>query len=286
MIRLVYPLVFFLLSSVTAAQTNLSDFLAFMRTLNGPSSPANSTRGFQMIEPYLKGDKSFEGEWETINEGLKDGSPFVRDQVCALLAVAVSISPKRPIQLPDITTELVIQRFGESGTNLRENAVRVITQMKGGVPASVVPKLFQIAQTDSASNVRSAAIVALATVQATAPEVTEFWVKSLNDGGNTALRGTILSTFRAYKQTDPRIIALVIDALKDTDYYVQQEAIQAVIKIGPPAAAALPLLKEIRDTKTAAFTGPAANAVNDEMRQAMRQNAESAIRLLSESPAK
>jgi HEAT repeat protein len=63
----------------------------------------------------------------------------------------------------------------------------------------------------------------------------------------------------------------VIDALKDPDYFVRQEAIAAVIKIGKPAAAAIPLLNEIRDGSTGA----------DEMTQAMRMNAESAIRILS-----
>ena len=67
-------------------------------------------------------------------------------------------------------------------------------------------------------------------------------------------------------------IALVIDALRDTDYFVRQEAIASVIKIGKPAVAALPLLSEIRD----------ANVGTDERDQSMRMNAEAAIRILSD----
>jgi HEAT repeat protein len=93
----------------------------------------------------------------------------------------------------------------------------------------------------------------------------------LNNFPNKELRGKILSSFRAYAPADPRVIALVIDALKDTDYFVRQEAIAAVIKIGKPAAAAIPLLNEIHNSNTGA----------DEMTQAMRMNAESAIRILS-----
>ena len=63
----------------------------------------------------------------------------------------------------------------------------------------------------------------------------------------------------------------MIDALKDADYYVRQEAIAAVIKIGKPASAALVLLNAIRD----------ASAGTDERDQAMRMNAEAAIRILS-----
>jgi hypothetical protein len=67
------------------------------------------------------------------------------------------------------------------------------------------------------------------------------------------------------------VVALVIDALRDTDYFVRQEAIASVTKIGKPAVAALPLLLEIRDASPGA----------SERDQAMRMNAESAIRILS-----
>ena len=63
----------------------------------------------------------------------------------------------------------------------------------------------------------------------------------------------------------------MIDALRDKDYFVRQEAIAAVIKIGKPASAALVLLNAIRDASVSA----------DEHDQAMRMNAEAAIRILS-----
>jgi HEAT repeat protein len=56
-----------------------------------------------------------------------------------------------------------------------------------------------------------------------------------------------LNAFRFNAPSDPRVITLVIDALRDTDYFVRQEAIASVITIGKPAAEALPLLREIRD---------------------------------------
>jgi hypothetical protein len=51
----------------------------------------------------------------------------------------------------------------------------------------------------------------------------------------------------------------------------RQEAIAAIVKIGKPAAAALPWLREIRDTCSG----------DSEMEKSMRLNAESAIRALS-----
>ena len=86
------------------------------------------------------------------------------------------------------------------------------------------------------------------------------------------LRGAVLSAFRFHAPTDPRIIELVIDALGDNDRFVRQEAIAAVTQIGRPAVAALPLLRAIRGS-----------SVTDE---AMRLNAEAAIKTLSTSTAK
>ena len=51
----------------------------------------------------------------------------------------------------------------------------------------------------------------------TPPEITEFWVQSLNGVQDKGLRGMVLNAFRFYAQTDPRIISLVIGALKDKD---------------------------------------------------------------------
>ena len=50
-----------------------------------------------------------------------------------------------------------------------------------------------------------------------------------------------MNAFRFYAQTDPRIISLVIGALKDKDYFVRQKAIAAVMKIGKPAASFHPV---------------------------------------------
>ena len=271
--------VFCVLATATAeAQGNLTELFSMIRTKGTAVTGDDRIRSAQILEQYSSGKKSLDGEWRVINDALSDSSPVVRDQACAVLATIVYLSstpvyanPPRPTRLPDNTRDIVIQRFSESKANLRENAVRTITLMAGGVPPALAPQLLQMAKTDSEASVRGVVIEALASIPSPAPEITDFWIQSLNNVPNRELRGKVLSAFRGYAPTDPRIISLVIDALKDTDYFVRQEAISAVIKIGKPAAAALPLLMEIRD----------ANAGADERPQVMRSNAEAAIRILS-----
>ena len=249
----------------------MSDLFSIIRTEGPTLSEGARTRTFEILRHYSTGE-NLAGEWQAINEALSDAKPFVRDRACAVLATVMYLNSARPIALPDTTRELVLQRFGEAIANLRENAVRVIALMAGGVPTAIEPQLLQMARTDSASSVRKAAIDALASVRTPNPEITEFWAQSLNgvqDKGK-GLRGMVLNAFRFYAQTDPRIISLVIDALRDKDYFVRQEAIAAVMKIGKPAASALPLLIEIRDAQ-----------VSDE---GMRDNAEASIRVLAASP--
>ena len=67
--------------------------------------------------------------------------------------------------------------------------------------------------------------------------------------------------------TDSRVISLAIDALKDNDRFVRQEAIAAILTIGKPAIAAMPLLTDIKEAP--------------ESDEPMRGNAEAAIRILS-----
>ena len=140
--------------------------------------------------------------------------------------------------------------------------------MAGGVPPSLAPQLLQMARTDNEGKVRHVAIEALASISSPASEITDFWLQSLKDVSNVELRGTILNVFRFYAPTDSRVISLVIDALKDGGGLA---GLAAVIKIGKPASAALVLLNAIRD----------ASAGTDERDQAMRMNAEAAIRILS-----
>ena len=45
----------------------------------------------------------------------------------------------------------------------------------------------------------------------------------------------VLGNFGHYAPTDPKVISLVIDALRDKDYLVRQDAIAAVTRIGKPA---------------------------------------------------
>jgi len=280
MARFLWLLSLLVLATATAeAQGNLSDLFSILRTEGPTLTESGRTRTSQILDPYSTGKKSLDGEWDAINGALNDSNPFVRDQACAALSLIVYMSstpfyvaPVRPIRLPEPTRELVIQRFTESKPSLRENAVRIIVLMEGGVPPTLAPRLLQMARTDTNGTVRRIVIAALASISMPAPEITDFWVQTLNDVSNREGRGYVLSAFRVYAPADPRVIALVIDALRDTDYFVRQEAIASVIKIGKPAVAALPLLSEIRD----------ANVGTDERDQSMRMNAEAAIRILSD----
>jgi HEAT repeat protein len=256
----------------------MSEIFSILRTEGPTVSASGQARVRQILEPYATGKKDLDGEWQSINDALGDSSPFVRDQAGAALATIVYLSstgvyanPPRLILLPDSTRDVVIQRFGESKANLRGNAIRIITMMAGGVPPGLAPQLIQIAKTDIDGEVRGEAVGALASIPSPSPEVTDFWIQSLNNVPNTASRGNVVHAFRFYAPADPRVIALVIDALKDPDYFVRQEAIAAVVKIGKPAATAIPLLNEIRDS----------NVGVDERAQAMRMSADSAIRILS-----
>lgn len=280
MARFLWLVSLLVLATATAeAQGNLSDLFSILRTEGPTLTESGRTRTSQILDPYSTGKKSLDGEWDAINGALNDSNPFVRDQACAALSLIVYMSstpfyvaPVRPIRLPEPTRELVIQRFTESKPSLRENAVRIIALMEGGVPPTLAPRLLQMARTDTNGTVRRIVIAALASISMPAPEITDFWVQTLNDVSNREWRGYVLSAFRLYAPADPRVIALVIDALRDTDYFVRQEAIASVIKIGKPAVAALPLLSEIRD----------ANVGTDERDQSMRMNAEAAIRILSD----
>jgi HEAT repeat protein len=268
-----------LITATAEAQGNLSELFSILRTEGPTRTESGRTRTAQILDPYSTGKKSLDGEWDAINDALNDSDPFVRDQACATLSLIVYMSstpfyvaPIRPIRLPDLTREVVIQRFTESKPSLRENAVRIIALMDGGPPSTLAPRLLQMARTESNGSVRRIVIAALASIRMPAPEITDFWMQTLNDLSNREWRGYVLSAFRLYAPADPRVIALVIDALRDTDYFVRQEAIASVIKIGKPAVAALPLLSEIRD----------ANVGTDERDQSMRRNAEAAIRILSD----
>ncbi len=272
MARYLRSIVLLILTTAAAeAQGNLSELFSIIRKEGPVISEADRTRTFEILRHYSSGE-SLAGEWQTLNEALSDPKPFVRDQACAILATIVYLNSARPVDLPDTTRELVLQRFGEAIPNLRENAVRVIALMAGGVPPGIESQLLRMARNDPASSVRRMAILALASIRTPIPEITEFWVQSLKAEEDTALRGMVLSAFRFYAQTDPAVISSVIDALRDKDYFVRQEAIAAVVKIGKPATSALPLLTEIRDAQ-----------VSDERGEVMRANAEAAIRVLAAS---
>ena len=255
LIRLLVIVAFMLLAETAEAQGDLSEVISIIRSEATKRSEAGSKRIAEIYSVYAARQKELgEADWRAINSGLIDPVPFVRDQTCAVLAATVyinSLNPTRqPIAVPEATREILVQRFGESAPNLRENAVRVIALMAGGVPRNLATPLRQMAQTDNAYNVRRVATVALAAINPPDPETTQFWVQSLSDVSKPDVRGMVLSAFRLNSPSDPRVISLVIDALKDSDRFVRQEAIAAIMRIGKPAESALPLLEQIRDTDT------------------------------------
>ena len=189
MARFLWLVSLLVLATATAeAQGNLSDLFSILRTEGPTLTESGRTRTSQILDPYSTGKKSLDGEWDAINGALNDSNPFVRDQACAALSLIVYMSstpfyvaPVRPIRLPEPTRELVIQRFTESKPSLRENAVRIIALMEGGVPPTLAPRLLQMARTDTNGTVRRIVIAALASISMPAPEITDFWVQTLND---------------------------------------------------------------------------------------------------------
>jgi HEAT repeat protein len=260
-------MIFMFVAAVAEAQGDLSELFSIVRAEGPALSESSRKRTFEILTAYSTGAKSLAGEWQAINEALGDPRPFVRDQACALLSTLMLLNAAQPVELPEPTKQLVLQRFNEESPNLRENAVRVVALMAGGIPPAVEPRLLQLAQTDSAAGVRRVAIQALSSVRPPAPEITNFWIQSLGREKDRELRGAVLSAFRFHAPTDPQIIKLVIGALSDNDRFVRQEAIAAVTQIGKSAVAALPLLHEIRED-------PATD-------EGMRLNAEAAIRALT-----
>jgi hypothetical protein len=235
-------------------------------------SPNSQTRFQQILSSYFSqpvggGGRSLDGEWPAINAGLGDPSPIVRDRICTALSLILYGNQMRPVAVPESTRVLLAGRLSENDANTRENAARAFALMAGGPPASIAPTLLELARTDPESKVRQIAIVAVALVTPSTPAIIEFWLESLKDVPNTALRGNVLSSFRMAAPADSVVISLVIEALTDTNTFVGQEALAAVRNIGRPAGAAMPVLLQMRDA-------PGVDEVK-------RQNIEAAIRAVS-----
>src|SRR5262245_64049695 len=110
MVRLLRPIVCLLLATTaTEAQGNLSELFSVIRKEGPVLSEAGRTRTFEILRDYSTGER-LAREWQTINEALSDPKPFVRDQACAILATIVYMNSARPIDVPDTTRELVLDR--------------------------------------------------------------------------------------------------------------------------------------------------------------------------------
>ena len=106
MFRIFRLIIFFCLATRTAAaQGTLSELFSILQTEGPALSESWRARTFQILEPYGKGTKSLDGEWQTLNDALSHSNAFVRDQACALLATivyvnstSVHLNPPRPIR--------------------------------------------------------------------------------------------------------------------------------------------------------------------------------------------
>jgi HEAT repeat protein len=238
-----------LVASTVQAQGNLSELISVIRAESPRQSDSARNKILKILTPYSTRQKELaEEDWKAIDSGLSDADPYVRDQTCAVLATILYVNQTRPLRVPDTTRDVLVQRLGESNPNLRGNALRVIALNASGVPAALATQLRQMALTDDSNAVRRVAMATLASINPPEAETNEFWVQSLSNVSDTNVRGMVLSSFRLNSPSDPRVIALVVDALKDSDRFVRQEAIAAISKIGKPAVFALPLLEQIRDT--------------------------------------
>jgi HEAT repeats len=265
MARLFIVIAFTLVASTAEAQGNFSELISIIRAESPRQSDSARNKIAEILRPYSMRQKELaEADWKAIDSGLSDADPYVRDQTCAVLVTILYVNQARPIRMPDTTRDVVVQQFGESNSNLRGNALRVIAMNASGVPAALATQLRQMARLDNSSEVRGVAMATLASINPPDPETNEFWVQSLSNVSERNVRGMVLSAFRLNSPSDPRVIALVIDALKDSDRFVRQEAIAAIIRIGKPAESALPLLQQIRDTDAD-----------------LRGNADAAIRVLT-----
>src|SRR4029453_17422426 len=263
--RLLTLIALLLVASTGQAQGNLSELISIIRAESPRQSDSGRKKVVEILGRYSTGQKQLaEADWKAIESGLSDADPYVRDQTCAALATILYVNSTRPIRLPDTTRDVEAQRFGEASPNLRGNAVRVIAMNASGVPAALAAQLRQMARMDQSSQVRGVAMATLASIKPPDRETNEFWVQSLSNVSDGNMRGMVLSSFRQNSPSDPRVIALVIAALKDSDRFIRQEAIAAIIKIGKPAESALPLLQQIRDTDAD-----------------LRGNADAAIRVLT-----
>jgi hypothetical protein len=165
--------VFMFTVAVAKAQGDLSELFSIIRTEGAALSESSRKRTDEILTAYSTGGKSFAAEWPAINTAPGDPRPFVRDQACAVLSSLMLLNAAKPVELPDGTRQLVLQRFSEASPNLRENAVRIIALMAGGVPPAVQSRLVELVRTEPELRVRRVAIEALAAVRVPAPEITE-----------------------------------------------------------------------------------------------------------------
>jgi len=249
-----------LLATVVEAQ-DLSEWFAIVRS----NKPGQGLRAIEITLPYIDRTKRIEDEWPVIQSALDD--PYARNHALAFLASFAYRNAKRPVAVPQAIQLRVIQHFTAKDPTTRAVSVRIISLMDGGPPPSLVPRMLQIARTDTDALVREAAIAGLPNTKTPSTATVQFWLESLRSTGNALTRRMVLSSFENHSPKDPEVIRLVIEALRDRSPFFRQLAIVAVVNIGKPAASAIPLLEEIRDSQSSDPT--------------LRSSAASAIRSLS-----
>ena len=249
-----------LVASVVGAQ-DLSEWLAILRS----NKPGQGLRAIEITLPYIDRTKRIENEWSVLQSALDD--PYARDHALAFLASFAYRNAKQPVAVPQAIQQRVIQHFSANDPTTRAVSVRIISLMAGGPPPSLVPRMLQIARTDPDPMVREAAIAGLPNTMTPSTATVQFWMESLRGTGALLARRMVLSSLEMYPAKNPEVIRLLIETLRDPAPFFRQQAIAAVVNIGKPAASAIPLLEEIRDSQS-----------SDER---LRSSAASAIRILS-----
>lgn len=187
------------------------------------------------------GDEELEKILPTLLLALKDPDPDVRFYVATSLAVAAYGDEANAEALGQALPSL-IEALNDEDARVREIVVGAIGLVKPQPPAAATQPLLELLD-DQEPRVRETAVWSLGRISPVPPEVASAILKVLKEDESSDVRGeaaTILGELG-----DPAVVPALIEALRDSDRYVRQEAVRALREIGPHAHCALPALKKV-----------------------------------------
>lgn len=185
--------------------------------------------------------KNLERILPTLLLALKDPDPDVRFYVATSLAVAAYGDEANAEALGQALPSL-IEALNDEDARVREIVVGAIGLVKPQPPAAATQPLLELLD-DQEPRVRETAVWSLGRISPVPPEVASAILKVLKEDESSDVRGeaaTILGELG-----DPAVVPALIEALRDSDRYVRQEAVRALREIGPHAHCALPALKKV-----------------------------------------